>query len=396
MISVVIPHFNRHQILFKTLERFNHQLSKDFEIIVVDDWSYPEMPEVDVKNYNYPLRFLTNINKGPANARNYGASMAHGDIVLFIGDDCIPDNDLIFQHALWHHNSPTRVAVQGYSPFHPQIFDNRFMWWLDKSGMQANWNALRNEDGSAKFEATGYCLTTNYSINKEMFFEAGGFPTQFPNAAWEDVAFGYHLTRIGMSTVFNPSARNWHYHSYNPETFAKRQRMVGTSLLTLLETYPELSRAHFDPGHYNDWVKLDLALMIENSMDLFFSSNAQLIIETAEKTWGGMLHVAMQHGIKDVIDDSEWYWVLPYLNNIEQPKHVFEIVNGIKNGHYGWVSHNMSWLTGGEVRPEVHAFIGDVYLHYRLKDFAANAYRKSLELAPVERAKKGLRRLKLT
>jgi len=106
-VSVIIPTYNRKEILERTLRTYSDQTyPKDkFEVIVIDDGSTDGTEHVVkslVGGSNYKLRYFRQDNKGPAAARNLGINEAAGEIVLITGDDCIPDPKLIEEHVRYH------------------------------------------------------------------------------------------------------------------------------------------------------------------------------------------------------------------------------------------------------------------------------------------------------
>jgi len=93
MISIIIPTYNSKENLVKTLDSIYKNGFKNFEIIVVDDASDDNTSEM-VKNYSVrhvPLKF----NRGPAFARNRGAELAKGDVILFLDADGEVESDLL-------------------------------------------------------------------------------------------------------------------------------------------------------------------------------------------------------------------------------------------------------------------------------------------------------------
>jgi glycosyltransferase involved in cell wall biosynthesis len=94
-ISVVIPVFNRSQLLKKTLYAFSQQtLSCDqFEIIVVDDGSTEDLRtlvnRVKAKT-ELNLKYLRQESAGPAVARTLGATSAKCSYIALIDSDMIP------------------------------------------------------------------------------------------------------------------------------------------------------------------------------------------------------------------------------------------------------------------------------------------------------------------
>lgn len=96
MISIVIPTYNREQILPRTLNSIEAQTYGEWECIIVDDGSHDMSKEVVEQYAKRDKRFreLSNIfHKGAQGARNTGITAANGDwICLFDSDDIMyPD-----------------------------------------------------------------------------------------------------------------------------------------------------------------------------------------------------------------------------------------------------------------------------------------------------------------
>ena len=76
-VSVVIATYNRARFLPETLDSILQQRFQDFELVVVDDGSTDETPEL-LKSYASRIRSLRQENRGPAAARNLGIRHARG------------------------------------------------------------------------------------------------------------------------------------------------------------------------------------------------------------------------------------------------------------------------------------------------------------------------------
>lgn len=98
--SVIICTYNRANLLRRALDALARQtISPDqYELIVIDDGSQDDTPGVCTmmsnKLPNLKYFFMGN-NVGNASARNAGIKKASGYYILFIDDDCIPDEDWI-------------------------------------------------------------------------------------------------------------------------------------------------------------------------------------------------------------------------------------------------------------------------------------------------------------
>lgn len=96
-VSVIIPTYNGSRHLTNSIQSVLDQTYNLHEIIIVDDGS-----QEDIKKILYPfldrVRYVRQENAGPGAARNFGVSLASGDLIAFLDDDDI-----------WH---PTKTAKQ--------------------------------------------------------------------------------------------------------------------------------------------------------------------------------------------------------------------------------------------------------------------------------------------
>jgi glycosyltransferase involved in cell wall biosynthesis len=109
--SVVIPVFNRGNLLLKTLNSlYNQSIGIDnFEIIIVDDGSSEDIFSLIHGFYqqqNLNIRYFFQKNNGPASARNNGSNQANADWVAFIDSDVIADENWL--KKAYHYLEDTR------------------------------------------------------------------------------------------------------------------------------------------------------------------------------------------------------------------------------------------------------------------------------------------------
>lgn len=87
--SVVIPCFNAQSTLQQTLLSLQAQSFQNWEAVLVDDGSTDSTCEIITRAAaaDPRLRWVRNPRKGPSAARNYGASLAHGQVIAFCDAD---------------------------------------------------------------------------------------------------------------------------------------------------------------------------------------------------------------------------------------------------------------------------------------------------------------------
>ena len=96
-VTVVIPVFNQAQYLRESIDSVIGQTWRDFEIVVVDDGSTDDTPNV-IATYGARIRTLRKPNGGGASAVNAGIGMARGEWVAWLSADDV-----------WE---PTKLALQ--------------------------------------------------------------------------------------------------------------------------------------------------------------------------------------------------------------------------------------------------------------------------------------------
>jgi hypothetical protein len=85
-ISVIIPAYNREELLPQTLESLLRQTFPAEEIIVVDDGSTDRTADV-AESFGEPIRVIRQENSGPAAARNRGFHESRGEFIHFFDSD---------------------------------------------------------------------------------------------------------------------------------------------------------------------------------------------------------------------------------------------------------------------------------------------------------------------
>ena len=118
-LSVVIPTYNRSDILQLTLESLVHQDldHDDYEVLVVDDGSSDDTADV-VKKYTdqMNLRYFFQEDEGyrAAGARNLGITHAQGENPVFMDAGVMAHSSLLRVHLAHHEASTEPIAVCGY------------------------------------------------------------------------------------------------------------------------------------------------------------------------------------------------------------------------------------------------------------------------------------------
>ncbi|CAN5567103.1 hypothetical protein BH20ACI3_BH20ACI3_43320 [soil metagenome] len=86
-VSVIVPLYNKAPFVRRALDSIARQTFKDYEVIVVDDGSTDQGPEIVRAVGDERVRLITQANLGPGAARNRALPEAQGDLIAFLDAD---------------------------------------------------------------------------------------------------------------------------------------------------------------------------------------------------------------------------------------------------------------------------------------------------------------------
>ena len=190
MISIVIPTYNRPDMLVNCIDRFiyeNQGLSnKDYELIITDDSSNSETKDLIANKYPF-FKYYSGPKRGPAANRNNGAAQAVGDWIMFIDDDCIPDDNIVKNYIQAIKENPGVTVFEGCIKA-----DREKQSFLEESPVNLH---------------GGYLWSCNFLIERPLFINTlQGFDEKFPFAAMEDVDVHVRVKKASQKIYFVKNA----------------------------------------------------------------------------------------------------------------------------------------------------------------------------------------------
>jgi glycosyltransferase involved in cell wall biosynthesis len=192
MVSVIAPAYNNPEEVDLFLQSIAQRLSGDFEVIVVDDGSR-DMRLGDVcAKYAFTRYLRLPENRGAPTARNAGAQLARGEVLLFLDSDMIVQADLSTITSRLFADSTILAAVGAFDPkpANPSYFRN--FWGLVKA-----FSLPRESYSSTFYPAVG-------AIRKAVFDEVGGFNKNIKGASIEDFEFSIRFSARGWQVRYAP------------------------------------------------------------------------------------------------------------------------------------------------------------------------------------------------
>lgn len=209
-ISVVIPTYNRKDMLKDMLNALSHQTlpPDDYEVVVVVDGStdgtWEMLQEIDTP---FSLRPFYQENAGQASdvfssgvsvARNLGAKEARGSVVLFLDDDLLPLPELLEAHATIHRSDTKAVALGRLLPSDERNEKRGWNIWEERV-LQKHYRLMELGD---RPPAGWRLYSGNFSVSRDLFQKHDGFDLQMGHVRGEDVELGLRLENDGARFYF--------------------------------------------------------------------------------------------------------------------------------------------------------------------------------------------------
>lgn len=181
LVSVIIPVYNRAELLLRTLRSLINQTYRNLEIIVIDDGSSQEIKSIVDNFSDKRIKYLRyNVNRGTAEARNTGIRMSKGEFVEFLDsdDEYLPEKTEKQVEMFLNRDSEDNVGA---------VYCGMWMQRED-SNTQRKYRL-----NYPKFCKWGLLLQ-QIMVKKDIIEKSGGFDILFPQADDTDIIF--RLSRI--------------------------------------------------------------------------------------------------------------------------------------------------------------------------------------------------------
>jgi len=222
-VSVIIPTYNRADLLKEAIDSVLEQTWREFEVIVVDDGSTDATGDA-VRPYGGRVRYVYKENGGPSSARNVGIREAKGTYVAFLDSD-----------DLWE---PEKLKVQmGFMLEHPEVKLTCTDSSLIGSGGKRERRLSRDLVGNLfpLLYSNSFVRTSTVVMARECFQEIGYFDERYRSAEdydlWLRVARRYPIAYLSRPLV----------------RYRKQEDNVSRDKLTLRLNALQILDSHYDP-----------------------------------------------------------------------------------------------------------------------------------------------------
>ncbi|MEA1929908.1 MAG: glycosyltransferase [Patescibacteria group bacterium] len=249
--SIIIPCFNSNETIAKTLNSIESQAvdgdsKKLLDVIIIDDGSRdPVSRLLRFSDFSFNINLVRlEKNKGIANARNIGVSLAKYDHLIFIDSDILLANNYLSEHSVALQMFPSALFVSMKNNIErnsgilsiknikgglavPAAFDDKRLVksatkdqpWINEVKFDGVYEVLSETDcfklfGNKKmiggYDLSSAVVSHNMSISKGLTDVAGGFSQRFIGWGLEDTYFGSRVIASGGFII--PLLKTGVYH----------------------------------------------------------------------------------------------------------------------------------------------------------------------------------------
>lgn len=212
-LSIVVPSYGREGVLVDTLDALSKLREPNIEIVLIDQTISHE-PNVHSRLADWHsrsvIRWVSQSEPSIPAAMNRGALEAHGEILLYLDDDIVPDSHLLSTHVEAHGRSDGDIiAGRVLQPWHEDD---------------------HHSDPFTKRipEVKNGFMGGNFSISRALLLELGGFDENFRGAAYHfECEFADRLLQSGHTIWYEPAALIRHLHHSTGGTRSKGHHLTS-------------------------------------------------------------------------------------------------------------------------------------------------------------------------
>lgn len=225
-LTLIISFYNKIDLLKKVLDTLVLQTMQEFEVIIADDGSKPEVVEEIqglLNTYPFPIRHIWQEDKGwrKNSILNKAVVAATTEYLVFIDGDCLLERHFLEEH--YASRTPNQIVSGRRVLLTPDTtafvlsrpitkrsfgmcFFFRLLWeTLIKHHRTQMEQMIRLPKWLRTLfirERTRYLLGCNFSLYKQDLLDVNGFDERFAYPGYgEDIDLAYRMARKGIPTV---------------------------------------------------------------------------------------------------------------------------------------------------------------------------------------------------
>jgi glycosyltransferase involved in cell wall biosynthesis len=315
MVSVIVPLYNKGRVVARAMDSIFAQTFQDFELIVVDDSSTDNGPEI-VKGYKDPrLRLIRQPNAGPGPARNRGARESSSPYLTFLDadDEWLPE---FLQASLLNldNNPDCVVSVVNHYRGNDKLL-NTMLPPCDIGIVTGAWRLHPKIDPMEMWGSLIYFQAGVVMCRRDVFFELRGFydrPCTYGQDSylWLQVLLKYKIYR-DTTPLF------W-YHTEDSEREGPNRRSQLPLLPFLLD--PEPIRKNC-PADYRQTLERFLHHVALMYLPIMVSRGNMSAARYLLQNFPTMKYLGMKDLRWWIIRQRiklAWPWLIPYVRTVKK------------------------------------------------------------------------------
>jgi glycosyltransferase involved in cell wall biosynthesis len=216
LISVIIPTYNRAEMLGITIESFvNQQYPHDnYEIIVSDNNSSDNTKEIVSEwqsKSDVRIKYIFEKRQGVHYARNSAAKIARGDILYFTDDDMIADRSLIEEIVKVFDLDPLIGSATGKIIGRFDVTPPR---WVTKYLTNAYLSlTAKDKPEDLIVSRNDLVFSCHEAVRRDVFFQCGGFNPENTAGVWigdGETGLGIKMKQAGYKFAYSSKSVIYH------------------------------------------------------------------------------------------------------------------------------------------------------------------------------------------
>lgn len=238
-VSIIIPLYNKEDVIWQTLNSVFHQSYRNWECIIVDDGSTDKSLEVVqsfISSHPGNWRIISQVNQGQAVARNNGITNANGEFLAFLDADDLWSSDKLSSQVIALRKDVDAVAVfSSYVIFGSSSGSVRVVRHSSSAEMLTRWLDMSGFGGG--LESVGL-------VRRSAVDDIGFFDTSLSTSSGID--FSLRLSKKGKILVLKEVGL---FYRLSPGQWHGNFDELKRNTVLIREKYSDLYQGDLEESH---------------------------------------------------------------------------------------------------------------------------------------------------
>ena len=222
--SIILLAWKRVDLLLTCLRSLSDSIGRrvDYEVVVASN-DAPQSSRDALKSQTEGVRLVeAQANLGFGGGCNLAASVARGEYLVMLNDDCIVAPGWLEWLVSTADANPQAAAVGSLVLFPDgRIQEAGSVIWADGSTMPVGRNLPGNSLEWHFVRQVDYVSACSLLVRRRAWEQVGGFDNDYHPAYYEDVDLCLALRESGYQVLLEPRSRVWHHESASSDELVK-------------------------------------------------------------------------------------------------------------------------------------------------------------------------------